>query len=128
MHGNTIDFFVFALFMVGVVVFLVISQIQAKRRTRALIALAPSIGFTFEGDDWSDPSRAPRLQMPLFNRGHNPRFKNIMIGRSAGFDTNVFDYWFTTGAERAVTLGRKLWSPLHKKNCGSLFLNCGPKV
>jgi hypothetical protein len=121
MHGNgDITIYLFVGFFVAVVIFIVISQIQAKRRTKALISLAPTIGFTFEGDDWSDPSCAPRLQMPLFDRGHSQRFRNIMTGQVARLDTSLFDYWFTTGGGKSshtwtqtvVAFTQDLWLPV----------------
>jgi hypothetical protein len=119
MHDNITTYVVVGIFVVFIV-FIAISQIRAKRRTRALIALAPTIGFTFEGDDWSDLSRAPRLQMPLFDRGHSQKFRNIMTGHSAGFDTSVFDYWYTTGGGKSshtwtqtvVSFTQDLWMPV----------------
>lgn len=119
MHGNVNAYFVVGV-LAAVVIFIVIRQIQAKRRTKALIALAPRIGFTFEGDDWSDPTRAPRLQMPLFDRGHGQKFRNIMTGRFAGFDTSLFDYWYTTGGGKSsrtwtqtvVAFTQDLWMPV----------------
>jgi hypothetical protein len=119
MHGNVNTYLVVGIFAV-VIIFIVISQIQAKRRTKALIALAPTIGFTFEGDDWGDLTRAPRLQMPLFDRGHSQRFRNIMRGHFAGFDASLFDYWYTTGGGKSshtwtqtvVAFTQDLWMPV----------------
>ena len=79
----------------------IFSSIQQKKRIAALTALAPILGFNFEGENWSNPTRAPRLQTALFDRGRDQRFKNIMSGNFAGMSTSVFDYFYTTGGGRS---------------------------
>lgn len=119
MHGKFNSYLIVATVVVFII-FIVLRQIQAKRRTQALISLAPAIGFTFEGDGWSDPSRAQRLQMPLFDRGHSRKFRNVMAGQFGGFDTSLFDYWYTTGGGKSsntwtqtvVALTQDLWLPV----------------
>jgi|SRR5580658_530607 hypothetical protein len=119
MHSNVRLYFIVGFFAVVIIVML-IGQIQAKRRTKALITLAPAIGFSFEGDNWTDSSRAPRLQTPLFDRGRGQKFRNIMTGQFAGFDTSLFDYWYTTGGgknshtwtQTVVAFTQDVWLPV----------------
>lgn len=63
---------------------------QAQERRQALQALAPQIGFSFQGEDWNEPS--PELDTALFNRGGGRRFRNIMTGECSGLKANLFDY------------------------------------
>jgi hypothetical protein len=75
----------------------IVGMIRRKKRTQAMAAMAQTIGFKFEGSEWCDPSRAERMTTALFEKGHGKRFRNIMTGIFAGFDTSLFDYSFTSG-------------------------------
>lgn len=81
---------------VGTVAFIVFRNIRQRNRTLALTTIASTIGLNFEGADWNGDSQKPPLNHPLFDRGWNHQFKNVMTGTVAGFETSIFDYWFIT--------------------------------
>jgi hypothetical protein len=122
MHSSNPDtvWFVLSVFVIIVIAVIIYSSIQQKKRTAALTALAPILGFNFEGEDWTNPTRAPRLETALFDRGHGKRFKNIMSGSVAGLPTSIFDYWYTTGggksshtwSQTVVAFSIDIWLPL----------------
>jgi len=103
MHSSNPDtiWFVISVFVIILIAIFIFSSIQQKRRTAALTALAPILGFNFEGEDRSATTRAPQLETALFGRGHGKRFKNIMSGSVAGLPTSIFDYWYTTGGGKS---------------------------
>lgn len=119
MNASILIFVVVFCAVIGVIA--IVSQIRARKRTLALTALCQTIGFRFEGDQWSDPSRVAGLRTaPLFERGDSRKFKNIMTGQYAGFDTRLFDYCYTTGAAKSrqtwtqtvVVFSQDLWLPI----------------
>jgi hypothetical protein len=119
MHSS--DAFTYWFFGIAfVVVVMIVSQIQARKRTDALRTVAQEIGFTFEGGNWSDQAQALQLGTALFDRGGGRQFKNIMIGASAGFKASLFDYSYTVrGVKRSHTytqtvaaFSQDLWIPL----------------
>lgn len=69
----------------------------AWKRTQALMAVAPEIGFQFEGKAWTDNTQAPKLVTALFGRGHSRKFRNVMTGSAAGMRASLFDYSYATG-------------------------------
>jgi hypothetical protein len=87
--------------LVFVAIFLAIQGVIARKRTEALTAVAPQIGFYFQGKDWNGPQAAPQLVSPLFQRGRSKEFRNIMTGSAAGLRTALFDYSFTVGYGRS---------------------------
>jgi hypothetical protein len=99
--NNDIFSWFFGAAVVAVIVGLIVSQIQARRRTAALQATAKEMGFIFEGEDWSDQAQSPQLGTVLFERGGGGRFKNIMSGTAAGFKTSLFDYSYTVGGGKS---------------------------
>ena len=85
-------FWVFAPIIVIAVVFWIVSSTYAKRRAEALQKVAIQIGFRFEGND---QSRATHAGTALFNKGSSRRFRNVMNGVAAGFQTSLYDYSYT---------------------------------
>jgi len=83
-------------------VIILIGFLQQKKRTAALTALAPTLGFNFQGDDSSDASCGP-LQTALFSRGSSRKFRNVMTGTFAGDRVGIFDYSYTTGSGKSST-------------------------
>jgi hypothetical protein len=70
----------------------------ARRRTRELTAAAQDIGFTFDGRDWTDIRRAPRMETRLFERHGN--YRNVMTGSREGMGVSLFDYTYRQGSGR----------------------------
>jgi hypothetical protein len=71
----------------------ILSSIRAKKRTQALQEVAQQIGFNFAD---RDQSGTPQVGTALFSKGSSRRFRNIMNGSFAGFQTSLFDYSYTT--------------------------------
>jgi hypothetical protein len=77
-----------------------IASLIARKRTAALTAVAPEIGFYFQGKEWTGPQPTPPPQTDLFRRGHSKEFRNIMTGSAAGLRACLFDYRYVIGAGR----------------------------
>jgi hypothetical protein len=84
----------------GVVFLIVVTRRRERERTEALRRVAETAGLTFEpqGDLAAVRSRG---DVPLFERGHSKRVKNLMSGRMGDTDLMVFDYQYTTGAGKS---------------------------
>jgi len=100
-HSNIIFYLFAGIVIVGILVTTIGSRIRAKKRTQALQTAAQELGFAFEGEGWSDPTRAPQLETALFTRGRYREFRNIMTGTTAGFKVGIFDYTFITRAGKS---------------------------
>jgi hypothetical protein len=75
---------------------LAISAARARKRSEAISRVALEMGFSFEGDKWSDPGRSQDLTTGLFRKGSARTFRNIMTGNSGGLPASIFDYSFVT--------------------------------
>ena len=68
-----------------------------KKRTEAMTAACQAMGFAFEqlGD-----VQALRTfgDLPVFDRGHSRKARNVMSGRTADRQVKLFDYAYTTGS------------------------------
>jgi hypothetical protein len=67
------------------------SVIQVEKRSKALAAIAPTLGLSFEGDEWSSTLSALRFETALFDMGWDQRSRNIMRGSFGGFAITAFD-------------------------------------
>jgi hypothetical protein len=74
-----------------------ISAYYERKRSEALSAVAPQLGFTFSA---KDEALAPHLQTALFQKGHSKQFRNIMTGSAGNLRAVLFDYKFTVGGGR----------------------------
>jgi hypothetical protein len=74
-----------------------IQRTITRRRTEGMKTAAQEIGFTFEGDEWTDPRPGLFLATALFGKGHTVEFKNIMSGSRDGMKTRIFDYKLRIG-------------------------------
>jgi hypothetical protein len=102
MHRNDpFSFWFVGVAIVAVIVWIIVAQIRARKRTQALQVTAQEIGFTFGDEDWEDQSQAPQLETALFDRGHSRKFDNVMSGSYSGFRVSLFDYSFTTGGGKS---------------------------
>lgn len=81
-------------------IFFVLKVKYPGRRKKALARLAHRLGFTIEGEDWSSSSRAPQLAAPLFRRGEEKAFENIMSMTHEGLTCNFFDYTYRVARSR----------------------------
>ncbi len=95
--------------LIGLVVFTVLAVLvvvvckrDAKKRRRALEALAQRSGWRFEatGPHIADP--VSRIE--LFGRGHSRRVNNLMVIGPADHEVRVFDYEYTTGRGQHATM------------------------
>ena len=100
MTGWSNNGLIFAAFPVAIILLVyVVVFLREKKRSAALQAVAPQMGFTYrnEGQPF-DP--APLPEVALFNQGRDRRFRNLLNGWVAGMQAAVFDYQFTVGSGR----------------------------
>ncbi len=83
-----------AIAIIGGVIYL--GYYLKKKRTEAMQRVAITMGFQFEEGDVRDTSERYGA-LPLFERGHSRRARNIMTGQLAGEPAMVFDYQYRTG-------------------------------
>jgi hypothetical protein len=92
-----------ATLFVGLFVLIVVVSIrQDKKRSEALIALAQTLGFTYE-KKLSGTTQIPCSGASLFNRGHGRYAKNYMTGTVADIQVILTDYQYTTGSGKNST-------------------------
>jgi hypothetical protein len=70
---------------------------QEKKRTEAMRLAAQAMGFAFEEQGDLDRLRGYG-DLPIFDRGHSKRARNVMTGRTADRDVLLFDYRYTVGS------------------------------
>ncbi len=87
--------------VVVIAIVIAISAARARKRTEALTRVAQEVGFSFEGNKWSDPGQSRDLKTTLFRKGNSRSFRNIMTGSSAGLPVTLFDYSFVVSSERS---------------------------
>jgi len=80
-----------------------IKRALVRRRTEGWKTAAQDMGFTFDGEDWTDRKRAPVLESALFGKGHGGEYKNITTGSRDGLRVSLFDYSYTVGGARAAS-------------------------
>jgi hypothetical protein len=68
-----------------------------KKRTEAMQLVCQAMGFAFEETGDLDRLRGFG-DLPLFDRGHSKRARNVMTGRTADREVLLFDYRYTTGS------------------------------
>jgi hypothetical protein len=92
----------------GVVLFVLfvgVSTMMARRRSRAVAAVAQGLGFSFE-----EKSKGPEsgdLKTWLFQRGSGKTFRNVMATESAGMNVRLFDYSYVVNeGQNAKTVGQ----------------------
>jgi len=78
-----------------------------RKRADALRTEALGLGLSFEGDEWTERSRAPLLETALFGKGHSPEFRNVMTGSCNGLKVSMFDYSFAEGSGRSTQYYRQ---------------------
>ena len=117
---SEIVFFVgLAVFLVFVlVIYFVISNARDRKRSQAVTRVAQEIGFSFEGDKWSDPEQGPDLETALFQKGSVRYFENIMTGSSDELRASLFDYSFLTGGERETHTNTQTVATFSKSGFG----------
>jgi hypothetical protein len=75
---------------------------QEKKRTEAFKNLADSLGFTFNPKPLAEAY--PVSQFQLFDIGHSKRFSNGMIQEKNGIKISMFEYFYTTGSGKNSTI------------------------
>ena len=97
---------IFFLFVVGfialVVGILIITHVQAKKRTEALQRVANALDMRF-GAEKRNPDELGLAHMNLFSKGHARKAYNVMSGQFADADCILFDYRYTTGGGKHST-------------------------
>jgi hypothetical protein len=79
-----------------ITVAVVFSHFAEKKRTEGLRLQAGRLGLTTFQEEAPAPLAGFR-HLPLFNRGHSKRIRNLMEGAVEGIDVAVLDYRFTVG-------------------------------
>lgn len=132
---NTAVFLVLLGFLVAVMVATVVygfrqAQRQTRKRTEDLQAVALQIGFTFQGEDWS---QLPKLDTKLFSQGSYREFQNIMTGEWSGLKVNLFDYSYLvssgksscTYTQTVAVFTQERWLPLFELRPEGFFDKVG---
>ena len=100
MTGSSNNGFIFAVVAAAIILLIyAIGILREKKRSAALQAVAPQMGFTYRNQGQPfDP--APLPEVALFNQGRSRRFRNLLNGWVAGMQAAAFDYQFTVGSGR----------------------------
>lgn len=97
------------------VVFSIFRIMSASRRSKALREIAARLDLTLERENWTGSSRAPQLESPLFEKGEEEKFQNIMSGLRGGMTANFFDYTFrrrrSTTSQTVAAFTQDIWLP-----------------
>jgi Protein of unknown function (DUF3137) len=85
--------FVFVAFVVAVIAGIAyVLQVKARQaRVRAVMALAPRIGFTFAN---ADVDHVVDMPFALFSKGDGRRVELVISGTHNGVPMRMFDYWY----------------------------------
>jgi hypothetical protein len=102
--------------LIGLAVILAIFRIMSSgRRSKALREIASRLDLTLERENWSGSSRAPQLEAPLFGKGEEKKFQNIMSGLRDGMTANFFDYTFrgarSSSSQTVAAFTQDVWLP-----------------
>jgi hypothetical protein len=119
-NNQTLVFLFAGIILIVFLAIFVFSKMQAQKRTQALQNVAQQIAFTFKGDVWNNQPKAHQFGTALFGRGRRRLFNNVMVGTSAGLETNLFDYSYTinsgdssrTYTQTVAAYSQELWLPL----------------
>jgi hypothetical protein len=86
-----------------------------RKRTQALRDIALRLGLTFEGEEWSQESKAPQMESPLFAGKGRPKVRNAMSGNQVGLDTSFFDFIYGSGrrtrSQTVAAFSQDVWLP-----------------
>jgi hypothetical protein len=89
-------FFVIAMVVVGAGYIL---QAQARQaRVRAVVALAPRVGFAFSS---RDDDHVVDMPFALFSKGNGRKVELVISGTHAGLPMRIFDYWYYVNSGRS---------------------------
>ena len=75
----------------------ILKIVYSGKRGKEMMESARRLGLTIEGNDWKSSARVPQLESPLFGKGTEREFENIVSGMHDGLTTNFFDYTYRTG-------------------------------
>lgn len=89
-----------------VVVLIVVTRRRDRERTEALKQIAETAGLAFQAVAEFSVVHAIG-DVPLYDRGHSKRVKNLMTGRLGERDVAVFDYQYTTGSGKNQNTSRQ---------------------
>lgn len=95
---RSVPVLIFGGMAVLVAVIFVIAKRRNQARARAMEEAAHQLGFVFAG---GDESQAIQVRTALFQRGSGRRFRNIMNGQYASYQTSLFDYSYTINSGKS---------------------------
>lgn len=82
--------------LVGVVLFVALAMHAEQQRTKAMLALAETLGFEFKPSvPWEMVRRWPQFQ--LFASGKAQQVKNLLSGATDSTRVQIFDWIYVTG-------------------------------
>lgn len=76
-----------------------VSTFQDRRRAAALALVGQQLGFFYEHD--GVPFQPGPPLVPLLTTGRNRGFAHVLRGSTAGMETSLFDYKYTTGTGKS---------------------------
>jgi hypothetical protein len=84
-----------------------VGMVQERKRADAMQQVATVMGFSYAKDDAGAglPPRAATL--PLFDRGHSRKAKNLLGGTLADHPVTVLDYTYVTGSGKNRSIHRQ---------------------
>jgi hypothetical protein len=106
---------IFAVIAVLIAASFLVQRYFGQKRAEALKGVALQMGLTYEGDDWLVSSRAPQLEVPLFDDHGGGQTRNIISGERDGLRCSFFDYIYPAGrssvAQTLATFTQEIWLP-----------------
>jgi hypothetical protein len=111
--------------VIGAAVVWGVQTFFARRRTRELTAAAQDVGFTFEGKNWSNIGRAPRMETRLFER--NGSYRNVMTGSRQGMRVSLFDYAYRQGSGRGSSNCTQTVAAFQKSDTSIPYFDLWPR-
>jgi len=119
MDTHEVMFLTFAGFAAIVAVIVIITRMEARKRATALQTVAQEMGFQFVREKWDPQLKGQQIGTALFTGQSTPKFKNVMTGFAAGFETTLFDYSYSiddgessrTFAQTVAAFRQDLWLP-----------------
>jgi hypothetical protein len=119
MDTHEVMFLAVAGFALIFAVVVIVTRMEARKRAAALQTVAQEMGFQFIGEKWEPKLKGRQIGTALFTGQSGPKFKNIMTGVAAGFETSLFDYSYSindgessrTCAQTVAAFTQSLWLP-----------------
>lgn len=94
-----------------------------KKRKEAMQAAAMALGFKYsEEASWDS-----FFGLPLFERGHGKRARNVLVGDTAGNPVTLMDYQYTVGSGKNARTHRQTVAIFPEAGAGLPDFELGPE-